>query len=127
MKCKNIKIFEHPTPTPALTKGILGKAYGAIGTSYHFCTFALSEGVPALCIYDGDYYSQKAKGLSLFWENEKLALSLKKMNIEHATQQIIDIFKDGKLRKQIKLRHEEALARWHNIFDNRIRDILTKT
>lgn len=127
MKGTNVKIFEYPNPTPALIKGILGKSCGAVGTSYHFCTFALSMGVPAICIYDGDYYSQKAKSLSLFWKNENLALPLRKMNMDCAVQQIIDIFKDEKLRKQIKLRYEEAYTKWHNILDDRIRNILVKT
>lgn len=44
--------------TPAAVKGVLGRAWGAVGTSYHFCTFAASMGVPVACLYDGSYYSK---------------------------------------------------------------------
>ncbi len=69
-------ILNKPDLTPALVKGILAQAWGAVGISYHFCTFSLSQGVPAVCLYSGDYYNQKGKGLAEFWRDERIALSL---------------------------------------------------
>jgi hypothetical protein len=62
--------------TPATTRKMLGLRVWAIGVSYRFCTFALLEAVPAICIHEGAYCKQKARGIATFWGDERLSLSL---------------------------------------------------
>jgi polysaccharide pyruvyl transferase WcaK-like protein len=106
---------------PAVTKGIMGKAFGAVGVSYHFCTFALSRGVPAVCLYDGLYYSQKADGLCGFWGDRRLALSLRNVDVDSAVAHIIQVLKDESLRQKINSRAREAEDCWQKIFDEQIK------
>ena len=110
--------------TAALVKGILGQAFAAVGVSYHFCTFALSQGVPAICIFDGDYYSQKARGLSHFWGDERLALPLNKLDLQEATRQVYELIEYKQFRKSLSIRAEIALKTWQEIFDLKVHEKL---
>ncbi|MBL7069009.1 MAG: polysaccharide pyruvyl transferase family protein [Candidatus Omnitrophica bacterium] len=125
VKHADIRMFRHPHPTSGLIKGILGKAFGAFGVSYHFCTFALSSGIPAICTYSGRYYGQKARGLCLFWEDERLAVSLEKLNVDSIAEHIEYVLKDGSLRGKLRLQSLQKKIRWQEIFDNQIKGIFT--
>ena len=59
----NIVAIEDSELSAEQTKSIIGHSKGAVGVSYHFCLFALSQGVPAVPIASNEYYSQKANGL----------------------------------------------------------------
>lgn len=102
---------------PAQVKGILSLAYGALGVSYHFCTFALSTGVPAICIYDGQYYTQKAKGLCEFWGDDRLAVSL---NGQVSASSIVNLWDDEIYREDLKVRAERAINEWNRIVDKEV-------
>jgi len=116
-----VLVLENNNLTPSLVKGILGKAFGAVGVSYHFCTFALSQGVPTVCIHDGNYYSQKARGLSEFWGDKRLPLSLKGINTDLAIDHIAEVFKDELLRKKLQDFSIQAIEHWKHIFDTQVR------
>ena len=105
--------------TPSLVKGVLGKAFGAIGISYHFCTFALSQGVPAVCFYEGDYYKQKAQGLTEFWDDSRLALPLSEFDDLASVRHIIDVLKARTLRTQLAVRAKAAFQQWSSLFDEK--------
>ncbi len=121
----HIQVLDRPEElTAALVKGILGHAYAAVGVSYHFCTFALSQGVPAICIFDGAYYSQKAKGLSHFWGDERLALPLNKLDLKEATRQASELIEDQKFREALRVRAEIAHQKWEEIFDLKVHEML---
>lgn len=105
--------------TPSLVKGVLGKAFGAIGISYHFCTFALSQGVPAVCFYEGDYYKQKAQGLTKFWDDSRLALPLSEFDDLASVRHIIDVLKARTLRTQLAVRAKAAFQQWSSLFDEK--------
>jgi polysaccharide pyruvyl transferase WcaK-like protein len=122
VRSANVLVLENNL-TPALVKGVLGKAFGAVGVSYHFCTFALSQGVPAVCIYVGDYYAQKARGLCGFWQDERLALSLKDINTDWAVDHIVQVFKDELLRKKLNLLGKTAIEFWQDTFDRQVKNI----
>lgn len=47
----------------AQVKAIIGSQSLAIGVSYHFGVFALSSGVPTICLYSNEYYQMKSVGL----------------------------------------------------------------
>jgi|GEM_PF-6032935 len=48
--------------TPGQAKWIMGRARFAIGLSYHFNVFALTQGVPVIGIYTNEYYRIKLDG-----------------------------------------------------------------
>jgi polysaccharide pyruvyl transferase WcaK-like protein len=120
-------VIEENGLTPALVKGLIGKAFGAMGSSYHFCTFALSQGVPAICLYDGKYYSQKAWGLCDFWQDNRLGLWLRKVDVDGAVVHCAAVLKDVGLREKLRLLSEEAAERWRVIFDHRARECFSFT
>jgi len=122
----DILVLDDKNLTPALVKGVMGQAFGAIGVSYHFCTFALGQGVPAICIYDGDYYSQKARGLCGFWKDNRLALSLQNMDPESAVTHTVQVFEDEILREHLKQRAEHAVKEWQRIFDQAVQSAFGK-
>lgn len=103
--------------TPGLVRGVLGKAFGAIGVSYHFCTFALSQGVPAVCLHEGEYYSQKARGICGFWQDDRLAISLRKADISSAVEHISTLLQDGCWRAKLGQQARFANEKWQEIFD----------
>ncbi len=115
-----VHILDRDDLSPSLVKGILGRAFGAVGASYHFCTFALSHGVPTVCFYDGDYYAQKAKGLCGFWKDDRLALSLRDMDVQAATDSILRLFNDTAYREKLRQDAQQAIARWETIFDREV-------
>ncbi len=59
-------------------KGIIGLADLAIGISYHFNVFAISQGVPSIGLYQDDYYRLKLLGLYRTLDNEELAVDIRK-------------------------------------------------
>jgi polysaccharide pyruvyl transferase WcaK-like protein len=102
-----------------LIKGLLAHAIGAIGVSYHFNTFALSQGVPAVAIYSGAYYRQKANGLAAFWGDARLAMPIEHLGAE-AELGVRAVFDDLLLRKRLKLRAEQAAKDWEEHFSGNI-------
>lgn len=117
-----IKVWEQPDITPALAKGVLGKAYAAVGGSYHFCTFALSQGVPAISLFDGSYYEQKARGLGRFWQDERLALPLRETGSAAALRQATAVIGDDGLRASLGDRAAEAQERWRSLFARAVQE-----
>ncbi len=122
-RIKNVRvaILEKPDLTPAFVKGVLGRAFGAVGASYHFCTFALSQGTPAVCIYDGPYYAQKARGLAAFWGESRLALALDGMDATSASESVCKLFHDASYREACRLRAMDAIKQWETTFEETVR------
>jgi polysaccharide pyruvyl transferase WcaK-like protein len=50
-----------------LIKAAIGTSQFTLGLSYHIHIFGLSQGVPALVLYSGDYYKYKSDGLVGFY------------------------------------------------------------
>jgi polysaccharide pyruvyl transferase WcaK-like protein len=109
--------------TAPLVKGVLGKAFGAFGVSFHLCTYALSQGVPAVCIYDGSYYTQKAEGLAAFWEDDRLAVPLKNLDVEAAARQITIVLQDQALREKLRSLSQTKIRIWREITHDKVTEI----
>jgi polysaccharide pyruvyl transferase WcaK-like protein len=120
MRSADAAVLNERNPTPGLAKGVLGRAFGALGVSYHFCTFALSQGIPAVCAYASEYYSQKASGLSDFWGDERLALALKSEDPIAAARQVIGVFEDPLVREKLRTQSDRAHAHWEEVFDREV-------
>jgi polysaccharide pyruvyl transferase WcaK-like protein len=126
MRSRHVHMADDGTVTAPLVKGVMGKAAGAVCVSYHACTFALCQGVPAVCLYDGDYYRQKAMGLCGFWNDDRLALDLKECASLEAAHRILHTLQDRELRKALKSRSSTAIQRWQAIFDQRIPQVFER-
>jgi len=120
MRSRHVHIADDGTVTAPLMKGIMGQAAGAVCVSYHACTFALCQGVPAVCLYDGDYYRQKAMGLCAFWNDDRLALDLKECAFVEAAHRILHVLQDQRLKSALKSRSSETIQRWETVFDRRL-------
>lgn len=119
-----VRVMQADGLNPSTARGVLGCAIGAVGVSYHFCTFALTEGVPAICIYDDPYYQQKARGIAAFWQDERLALSLAGLQVETALSHIRDVFEDPQIRARLAQRSCDAQRVWHEGFQRAVNQCL---
>jgi polysaccharide pyruvyl transferase WcaK-like protein len=115
IKGPRIKVIRGGRLSGKLIKGLLGHADGVVGVSYHFNTFALSQGVPAVAVYSGDYYRQKAKGLAAFWGDERIAMPVTELDGQ-AAHRIRAVFEDEGLRQRLKTRAAQATSEWGAIF-----------
>lgn len=68
--------------SPSIIKGIIAQSHVAIGTSYHFLLFALSQHIPALGLYQNAYYKQKLKGLFMMYMQKQYCLDLEGISTE---------------------------------------------
>jgi polysaccharide pyruvyl transferase WcaK-like protein len=107
----------------ALAKALLGSTRAAIGTSYHFCTFALSGGRPAACVSSGAYYGQKARGLSAFW-GERIDFDLDGLPPAALAREISDGINAGGLEARLAVRAREAASEWSRMFEGPVQRAL---
>ncbi len=113
---KSMRILQLPEPNPAAIKALLGQAFGSVGTSFHFCTFSLCQGVPAVCIYQGDYYAQKARSLELFWQEIGLGLDIRTLT-NKSVERIHHFFIDDFVRDRLLKKSQRAKMIWEQSFD----------
>jgi polysaccharide pyruvyl transferase WcaK-like protein len=115
-----VRVLDDSGLTPEAVKGVLGHAFGAVGVSYHFCTFALSQGVPAICIHQGDYYGQKGRGLCRLWGFDGLSMRIGDHDVEHSLRQVSEVFADCKHHDAIRERAEGLIGNWSRMIDERV-------
>jgi len=112
----SVRVMESDGLNPTTARGVLGCALGGLGTSYHFCTFSLSESVPVICLHEGSYYNQKAEGIAAFWGEPRFAMALSDMKLEAAMSQVREVFFDFQVREKLAHRAREADRVWHETF-----------
>lgn len=120
VKSNQLFILPSENSTPANTKGILSRAWGAVGVSYHFCIFALSTGVPVVCLYSGTYYGQKARTITGLWNNDRFALSFNQLNSSAAVNHVLETLNDPDIRSSLQSRAESAVLKWRTIFNDNV-------
>jgi polysaccharide pyruvyl transferase WcaK-like protein len=59
-----------------LIKAAIGASRFTLGLSYHVHVFGLSQGVPALILFSGDYYKFKSDGLVAFYGGANQAVNI---------------------------------------------------
>jgi polysaccharide pyruvyl transferase WcaK-like protein len=114
-----MKVLRGPDLSGPLIKGLLGHALGAIGVSYHFNTFALSQGIPGISVYSSPYYRQKAQGLASFWGDERLAMPMEQLGAA-AAGRVRALFDDPGLRQRLKAKAEQAVPDWEAMFAEKV-------
>lgn len=115
-----VVVLEGEDLSASAIKGVMGLAYGAVGVSYHFCTFALNQGVSAVCISDGAYYNQKGDGIASFWGDARLSLPLPGLDAETASRHVLSVLGDDHLRDGLVRRAEQATADWKQVYAQRV-------
>lgn len=113
------RILDTAHCTPSEMKGILGNTQSCVGYSWHFCTFALSQGIPAVCIHASDYYAQKGNGLCAFWGDGGLAVSMH-MPFADLLTHICHTLNDTSLPNHLLRRSAYAHDVWTTFFREKI-------
>lgn len=116
----HVLVLDDEDLTAKAVKGVMGLAHGAVGVSYHFCTFALTQGIPAVCIHDGAYYGQKGDGIAAFWGDSRLSLPLPGLDASAASELVDSVWKDASLRVALSKRSREAETHWKQVYANRV-------
>ncbi len=114
------QVLETEHSTVSDIKGIIGAATGCIGTSWHFCTFAVTQGIPALCLHGSNYYAQKARGICSFWNDDRLAVPMEHMSEPSAIDRIAATLNDPELRTKLQKRSADAVQDWNAVMDVRL-------
>jgi polysaccharide pyruvyl transferase WcaK-like protein len=115
-----VQVLDEPDMTPARVKAVLGRSFAAAGVSYHFCVYTLTQGVPAVCLYDGEYYAQKARGLARFWGREGLDVALHRHEGDDLLGRVCAVIDDAAFRERLPGLAERAVARWEETFDRAV-------
>lgn len=126
LRSDKVKLLQYDDPDPAITREIIGKAFVAVGLSYHFCTFALTKGVPAVCVYDGAYYEHKAIGLKKFWEKNILTCPLRSNSAEQIFALIKVFLGEASLKEEAILRAQDKINDWKRTINLKTKECLTK-
>jgi polysaccharide pyruvyl transferase WcaK-like protein len=95
---------------PTVIMGIVGAMQAAIGTSYHFNVFALSQGVPSVGVYRNGYYEQKLTSVFSLYGMDKYCLDTRKHSPQTVFETIERMIKDNAdIRKRLRLRNKELV------------------
>ena len=92
---ENICILE-PTRDTGLIKGIIGLAQLTLGLSYHVHVFGLSQKVPAIIIFSGQYYYFKSHGLVDFYGAPNAAHDIEESNVMEVLLTVMHCLADRK-------------------------------
>jgi len=88
-----------------------------LGTSYHALLFALSQGVPALGLYSGEYYSLKIKGLFDFFDLKDFVTNLENFSLEEIKDKFYRLIKDDSiLRSNLLKKTQNMTLNLENMF-----------
>lgn len=94
---------------PAGVKALIGAADLAVGYSYHFAVFALSSCVPAIGVYETDYYRQKLEGVMERYGMSRAAVDLNAPDWQgdfgNAVKDILQ--RAGEVRRRLRDRYEK--------------------
>jgi polysaccharide pyruvyl transferase WcaK-like protein len=95
-----------------LIKAAIGAGRFTLGLSYHVHIFGLSQGVPAVMIYSGDYYRYKSDGLAGFYGPPTVAVDIAAPGGDMAALQAVEeMSASGQAaRAEIVRRNAEILA-----------------
>lgn len=88
-----------------IIKGVVGRSFLALGLSYHFHVFALSQAIPALVLYSGEYYRLKSEGLFGHYSLTECVMDIEKKSVSDITLACSNTISD-EIRKHIKKENE---------------------
>jgi polysaccharide pyruvyl transferase WcaK-like protein len=96
----------------ALVKAAIGASRFTLGLSYHVHVFGLSQGVPAIIAYSGDYYRFKSEGLAGFYAAPTAAADIADAQGEAGAMRAIEALRGAgpEVREDIVTRNRSILA-----------------
>lgn len=80
-------------------KGILALADLAIGASYHFCVFSVSNGTPTLGLYQDKYYEVKLAGFFEFLDLKNFAIDVLHENLSEVINKTFEALETNTLKQ----------------------------
>ena len=101
-----------PNRDVALVKAAIGASRFTLGLSYHVHVFGLSQGVPAIIAYSGDYYRFKSEGLAGFYAAPTAAADIADAQGEAGAMRAIEALRGvgPEVREDIVTRNRSILA-----------------
>ena len=101
----------------ALLRGLIGRMTIAVGSSYHFLLFALSQAVPSLALTKNPYYAVKHRGLLTLYRQAERVCDVNQTEAVRLEEFVNDLVmhRDGistaLAERQLELNAESARAR----------------
>lgn len=111
---------------PSMIKGILAQTKIAIGTSYHFLLFALSQNIPVVALYQNPYYRQKLEGLCSMYGQEHRCLSLEGISADTLRKSGQDVLDQRGLMSTALSERNGALNRIFHAAHSHIQSLIVK-
>ncbi len=107
----------HSLYHPQAVKAIIGDASLAIGHGLHFCTFALSSGVPAIGLYKNAYYQAKLGGLFETFGVRQYALDSSKLNADQLVERVSECYGNrATVTHTLREHYAEQAHRWDELY-----------
>jgi polysaccharide pyruvyl transferase WcaK-like protein len=107
----------HSLYHPQAVKAIIGDAALAVGHGLHFCTFALSSGVPAIGLYKNQYYRDKLGGLFETFGVRRYALDSSKLDADQLVEHVSECYENRReITDTLRAHYAEQAHRWDELY-----------
>lgn len=107
----------HALYHPQTIKALIGNASLALGHGLHFCTFALSSGVPIIGLYSNTYYRAKLGGLFESFGVRDYAIASEEINPEQLVDRLTECYHDGsRIGEVLRAKYSEQAERWSDLY-----------
>lgn len=99
---------------PEQIKAIVSLCSIVLAQSYHVLVFALSSFVPAIGIYNCEYYKNKTKGLFDFSKSLNGAVDLTRIRVDELSEKIVDFCQNQAHRSKLT----KDIQEWEKLREN---------
>jgi len=107
----------HQLYHPQALKTIVGQASLALGHGLHFCTFALSSGVPTIGLYKNPYYHAKLGGLFETFGVRRYALDSRKLSADQLAERVSECYENrAAIIRTLRAHYVEQARRWDELY-----------
>jgi polysaccharide pyruvyl transferase WcaK-like protein len=107
----------HQLYHPQALKAIIGHASLAVGHGLHFCTFALSSGVPTIGLYKNAYYQAKLGGLFETFGVPPYALDSTELDVDQLVEHVIECYENRTaITRTLQEQYAEQAQRWDELY-----------
>lgn len=86
---------------PEVIKALIGMGRAAIGVSYHFGVFALTQGVPFFAVYENEYYRLKFSGLYGHFGSPDWYMSFENAVPDEFALRVSSVIGDNSIRQRL--------------------------
>jgi polysaccharide pyruvyl transferase WcaK-like protein len=83
----------------------------------HFCTFALSSGVPTVGLYNNDYYRAKLGGLFESFGVREYAMASEEISPDQLVERLTECYRDSsRIETVLRANYAEQAERWSDLY-----------